>query len=729
MSIPPSGPDVAFGGLLERAVSDPHQVDPVVESIVADLSLDERLAMMSGDLDFWPGLVAMLSGGYGHTPYIGGAVERVGLPGIRFTDGPRGVTLGHSTCFPVSMARGATWDADLEERVGEAMGAEARAQGANLLGSVCINLLYHPAWGRAQETYGEDPSHVGELGAAAVRGIQRHVMACVKHFALNNMENARFQVDVTAAPRVLQEVYLPHFHRCVDEGAACIMSAYNSVNGEWCGHNRTLLTDILRNRWGFDGFVITDWLYGMRDAEAAANAGVDVEMPFRMHYAHHLRALVDAGAVSDTQVDDAARRLLRTMLRFAASTTVPTGDVVASDEHRGLARRVAEQAMVILRNEPVDGTPVLPLDSGALHHIAVIGRLADTVNTGDAGSSDVRPPDVVTALAGFRDACDGTVTYDDGTDPSRAGTVAAAADVAVVVVGYTSADEGEFIDPSANPELYALFPPLEPDDPIAAELTKAIQGRGATQARGGDRARLTLRPADEELLLAVAAAQPRTVAVLVTGSAVVTEAWRAAVPAIVVAWYSGMEGGRALADILLGHAEPSGRLPCAFPVDERDLPPFDRHAHHVEYGLFHGQQHHDRSGKAPAYPLGWGLGYTTFRYGPAEVAVHVDHLDVSLDVTNTGTRPGAEVAQCYAAAPHSAVERPARWLVGFERVPIDPGATRRISIRLPIARLAYWDETRDGLVVEAGRYELAVAAHAADPGQVVSADLDERRIG
>ena len=725
MTTPSSEPaDVAFGALLARASTDPDQLETVVGSILDELSLDERLAMMSGDLDFWPGLVEMLGGGYGHTPYVGGAVDRVGLPGIRFCDGPRGVTLGQSTCFPVSMARGATWDPDLEERVGAAMGAEARAQGANLIGSVCINLLYHPAWGRAQETYGEDPCHVGELGAAAVRGIQQHVMACVKHFALNSMENARFQVDVTAAPRVLNEVYLPHFRRCVDEGAACVMSAYNSVNGEWCGHNRTLLTDILKTRWGFDGFVITDWIYGIRDAEAAANAGVDVEMPFRMHYAPHLRALVDAGAVPEAQIEDAARRLLRTMLRTAASTTFPSGNVVASDDHRALARRVAQESMVLVRNEPVAGAPVLPLDAGSLNRVAVLGPLAGTVNTGDAGSSDVRPPDVVTPLAGLRDALGCDVVHDDGADPTRAADVAAAADVAIVVVGYTSADEGEFIDPSANPELYAFFPPLDPNDPVAAELTTVIRGRGNT-ARGGDRAELTLHDADEQLLLAVAAAQPRTIAVVVTGSAVVTERWREAVPAIVIAWYSGMEGGRALADILLGQAEPSGRLPCAFPVEERDLPPFDRQAHHVEYGRFHGQQHHDHVGRPPAYPLGWGLSYTAFRHGPPELTVRDDHVEISVDVTNTGARPGADVVQCYASAPDSTIERPRRWLIGFQRVPLDPGATTRASIRVPLDRLAHWDESRDHFVVEGTRYDLVVAPHATDTGQSVSAEIGE----
>ncbi|HEV2311164.1 MAG TPA: glycoside hydrolase family 3 N-terminal domain-containing protein, partial [Acidimicrobiia bacterium] len=432
--------DVAFGRL---AGADP-------EALLGQLTLEERMAMMSGDDEFWPGLVEMLRGGYGRTPYVGGSNARLGLPGIRFTDGPRGVTVGSSTCFPVSMARGATWDVELEERVAAVMGAEARAQGANLIGSVCVNLLHHPAWGRAQETYGEDPLHVGELGAAAVRGLQRHVMACVKHFAMNNYENARFQIDVRASPRVLREVYLRQFERCIAEGAACVMSAYNSVNGAWCGESRPLLTEILRDRWGFDGFVITDWIFGMRDAELAALAGQDVEMPFRMHYATHLPGLVASGAVPESVVDAAARCLLTTMTRFAASTQPAALQDVAGPAHRALAREVAQRACVLLRNEPVDGSPVLPLDPSGLRRVAVIGRLADRANTGDAGSSDVRPPEVITALAGLRAALGDAVVYDDGTDPARAAAVAADADAAVVVVGYTSADEGEYLSPADN---------------------------------------------------------------------------------------------------------------------------------------------------------------------------------------------------------------------------------------------------------------------------------------
>ncbi len=714
--------DVAFGGLGGAVGAD---LAGRVEELLAALTLEERLAMMSGDDEFWPGLVAMLRGGYGRTPYVGGSVDRLGLPGIRFSDGPRGVTVGHSTCFPVSMARGATWDVALEQRVGAVMGAEARAQGANLIGSVCVNLLHHPAWGRAQETYGEDPIHVGELGAAAIRGLQRHVMSCVKHFALNNYENARFQLDVTATPRVLHEVYLRQFRRCVAEGAACVMSAYNSVNGEWCGQNRVLLTEILRDRWGFDGFVITDWLFGMRDAERAALAGQDVEMPFRMHYARHLPALVESGAVPVDVVDAAARRLLTTMLRFAASTRPAPRDDVAGPAHRALAREVAQRAAVLLCNEPVDGAPVLPLDPDGLRRLAVIGALADRVNTGDAGSSDVRPPEVVTPLAGLRAALDETVVHDDGTDPARAAAVAADADAAVVVVGYTAADEGEYLNPADTPELFAMFPPLDPDAPEAAELSGALGAR-LERAGGGDRERLTLRDHDEALLLAVAAAQPRTVAVLVTGSAVVTERWRAAVPAILVAWYAGMEGGHALADVLLGRVNPSGRLPCAFPVDEADLPPFDRHAHHVEYGRWHGQQHLDHVGRPAAFPLGFGLSYGEYEHGPATATLAAEHVDVALDVTNRGDRDGVDVVQLYAEAPSSAVERPTRWLVGFQSVPVPAGATVTARCRVPLDHLASWDDTRDDLVVEPTRYRLVAAHHAADPGTSVTVDLSDR---
>src|SRR4029079_8179170 len=229
-------------------------------------------------------------------------------------------------------ARGATWDPELEERVGDAIGRELRAVGANLTGAVCVNVLRHPAWGRAQETYGEDPFHVGELGAALTRGLQRHVLACVQHFACNSMENARFSVDIEVDEVALHEVYLPHFRRIVDEGVAAVMSAYNSVNGEWCGQGGALLSDVLRYEWGFDGFVISDWIFGLRDAAASVTAGLDIEMPYRMVRAQHLPEALERGDASWDDVDRAVECIVATLLRFdrVLSAPDPAAEVLGS---------------------------------------------------------------------------------------------------------------------------------------------------------------------------------------------------------------------------------------------------------------------------------------------------------------------------------------------------------------------------------------------------------------
>ena len=270
-------------------------IDRRAHDVISQMSEDERLWCLDGDAPFWEGVADLATGGYHRSPFPAAAVQRLGLPGFSFSDGPRGVVVDRATCFPVSMARGATWDVDLEERIGDAIGRELRAVGADLFGGVCVNVLRHPAWGRAQETYGEDPHHVGELGAALTRGVQRHAMACVKHFACNSIENSRFKVDVTVDEVSLHEVYLPHFRRIVDEGVAAVMSAYNSVNGDWCGENRTLLTEVLREEWGFAGFVISDWIFGVRDAGRSVVAGLDVEMPYRMVRATGLREAIEVG--------------------------------------------------------------------------------------------------------------------------------------------------------------------------------------------------------------------------------------------------------------------------------------------------------------------------------------------------------------------------------------------------------------------------------------------------
>jgi beta-glucosidase len=629
------------------------------------------------------------------------------------------------------MARGATWDPDLEERVGDAIGEELRAVGATLTGAVCVNVLRHPAWGRAQETYGEDPHHVGELGAAFTRGLQRHVLACVKHFACNSMENARFSVDIEVDEVALHEVYLPHFRRIVDEGVASVMSAYNSVNGEWCGQNRDLLSDVLRTEWGFQGFVISDWIFGMRDAARSVAAGLDVEMPYRMVRAQHLPDALERGEVTWSDVDAAVEHIVATLLRFdgVLSAPPPARDVLGSPAHRALAREVAARSVVLLRNEVVDGSPVLPLAAEGLR-LAVLGRLADSINLGDAGSSDVWDLDCVSVLDGLRAAV-AEVVHDDGSSSDRAAIVAAGADAAVVVVGYTYLDEGEYIGES-DPELVALFPPGDEPDVVEryqaslADLPTTVKPDRVTArptggfGLGGDRTSLRLHPEDVELIRAVAAANPRTVVVIQAGSAVVCSEWIDAVPAVVQGWYGGCQAGPGVADVVLGEVNPSARLPFSVPVDEDDLPAFDCHATSFRYDRWHGWWHLARVGRAAAFPFGFGLSYTSFALDGVDVARNGTAVHVRGVVRNTGARDGAEVMQVYAELP--APDAPVR-LVGFVRADVPAAGEVGFDIVVPLARLETRDPDKHTWRPPTGPHRFLVARYAGDP-DAVSFDLD-----
>lgn len=690
-----------------RTGTDP---DEAARTLLELLTPDERLNLLDGDEPFWPGMPDMMGKGYNLEPIVAGAVPRVGLPGIRFSDGPRGAAIGRSTAFPVPMARGATWDPDLEERVGEAIGAEIRAQGGNFFGGVCVNLLRHPAWGRAQETYGEEPLLLGMMGTALAQGAQRHVMACVKHYACNSMENQRFTVDVEVDLPTLHEVYLPHFRAVVQAGVASVMSAYNSVNGKWCGQNETLLTEILREEWGFEGFVMSDFIWGVRDPVGSLAAGLDIEMPFAQQRQMTLRPALDAGSASWADVERAALRILRTQLRFAAGVpdSAPPREVVASAEHRALAREVAARSMVLLRNELVEGALVLPLKVEELSRVAVVGRLADVPNTGDHGSSDVRAPSVVTPLAGLRAALPGVeLTRPASEGLEDAAAAASGADAAIVVVGYTAEDEGEYVG-SFDPKLATLYPPS--DDPEALDQLAHVWEQGP-QFVGGDRDSLRLHPDDEAHIQAVAAVNPRTVVVVVAGAAVVMEQWRHDVAAILISWYAGMEGGAALADVLLGASEPGGRLPFTVPRAESDLPPFDKDAAKVRYDRWFGQRLLDRDGKQAAYPLGFGLAYTSFTIDDVQVALAHDAgvLQIRASVENTGSRRGGHVVQAYATRPGPSE----RFLIGFARAELAPGERVRVAVDVPLERLATW-RGPGSWEIRPGAYTIDVGASSAD---------------
>ncbi len=578
------------------------------------LTLEEKLDLLTGPSGFWEGMADLFERGPVE-PFPTTGVPRLGIDGLHTGDGPRGVNFGIGTCFPVAMARAATFDPALEERVGEAIGREARAVGITLLFAPCVEVLRHPAWGRAQETYGEDPVHNGEMGAAFVRGAQRHVMACVKHLVCNSIENARFRVDVRVDDKTLDDIFLVPYERVVREGVAAVMAAYNAVNGEWCGQSHALLTGILKERWGFDGFVVSDFAFSIRDGVTAINAGMDVELPSAIHFGRRLAPAVARGEIPVERVDDAVRRVLGQQLRFAEILgRRPSTDVLACAEHRALAREVSTKAIVLLKNDQLEEVPVLPLEPAGLRRVVVLGRLADVENTGDRGSSSVRAPYVVTPLEGLRKALEPLgveVVHEAGQDPAAAARLAAGADVAIVIAGYTAEDEGEgFGGDFPPPEVRPLLPPVPPDH--AARLEAALAQLGTDDSavgRGGDRRSLTLRTEDEDLILAVAAANPRTIVALECGSAVIMERWRRRVAAILVLWYPGMEGGHALADIVLGRARPTGRLPFAIPADAAHLPPFDPDAGTAHYGALHGQALLDHLGVEAAFPFGHGLTY------------------------------------------------------------------------------------------------------------------------
>jgi beta-glucosidase len=420
-----------------------EEINSIVSKALSTMTLKEKVAAMSGN-NFY--LLMLKDLKFGVRAYPGGGVPRLNMPPFYFTDGPRGVIIPGSTCFPVSMARGASWDVLLEEKVGEIIGKEARAQGANLFGGVCINLLRHPAWGRAQETYGEDSFHIGEFGAALVRGVQKHnVMATVKHFALNSIEFSRFKVNIQVNERTLREVYLPHFKKCVEEGCATVMSAYNKVRGEYCGHNSYLLRDVLKGEWNFEGFVHSDWMYGLKDTIKGIRGGLDVEMPRAKYYGRKLRRAVKKGKVPQELLDDAVGRILHTVLKFTTKEDPQTYtlDLIGCSDHTLLAREVAEKSMVLLKNQDDN----LPFSTEEISTLAIIGALANMKNTGDHGSSHVRQTNIITPLQGIKDHVKDKVEviYNEGTDIDVAQQIAQSVDSVIIVVGYTYKDEGEYI--------------------------------------------------------------------------------------------------------------------------------------------------------------------------------------------------------------------------------------------------------------------------------------------
>lgn len=676
------------------------------------LTDEERLGLLDGDLTFGQGIRSMARSGYNHTPYVAGAVDRLGIPGVRFTDGPRGIVVGRSTAFPAAIARAATFDRDLEEEIGQAMGLEGRAQGANLFAGVCVNLLRHPGWGRAQESYGEDPIVLGEMGAALTRGVRNELMACVKHFALNSMENARFRLDVTVDDQDLHEIYLPHFKRIVEEGAECVMSAYNSVNGQWAGDSSVLLTDILRDEWQFEGFVMSDFIWGHRDPIGAIAAGLDLEMPFRQQRAKALPPALADGKLNPSDVRAAGERLLRAQLSWASthSDSVPPMSMVASADHAALARRAAAEGAVLLRNRPFGKEPrnALPFDR-TVKSIAVLGALTSEPNLGDSGSSMVRAPYSVSILEGLRRRTAVEIRH-EAKRRNKMVRLAQNSDAAVVVVGMGAKDEGESM----------LATDREASKLIPGFVGRVFTFMGNLTARfgttlGGDRHDLRLKPDDIELITSIASVNPRTIVVIIAGSAITLEEIRHEVPAILYAWYPGMEGGNAIADVLFGDAEPEGRLPFVIPTSAEHLPHWNPEASRETYDRWWGYRKLDRDHHEPAYPFGFGLGYGSHSIPSVTVRALSGAIIATVTITNTGEADSSSIVQVYSSRIDGTPTEYTKQLIGFAKVQTEAGQTSTVDVVCSLAPLSQRDGVTHRWRTVAGDYEIAAAQFAGDP--------------
>ncbi len=691
-----------------------------IERTLAQLTLEEKASLLTGH-DYW------------NTPAINR--DGVHVPTIMVSDGPHGVRKQKvaggeanltdswpATCFPTAASLGSSWNPELVTRVGEALGRESRAFGLTVLLGPGANIKRDPRCGRNFEYLSEDPVLSGDLAAALINGIQSQgVGASLKHFAANNQESDRMRVDAQIDERTLREIYLASFERAIKASNPwTVMCSYNKINGAYSAENHWLLTEVLRDQWGWDGLVMSDW-GAVHDRPVAVAAGLDLEMPGTR--GRSIALVVNAvrdGSLDESLVDIAARRVLALIAKSGATADAAnapagltadavTGTTTPVDHaaHHALAREAAAAGAVLLRNEPVGpgATPLLPL--AGPQGVAVIGEFARTPRYQGAGSSQVTPTQLTSALDAFADAWGAPVPF---------------------APGFALAE-----GPSTDVPAEAL---RDEAVALAATATTVVVFLGlpaVAESEGYDRTHIAL-PADQLALLdAIARVNDRIVVVLANGSAVTVSEWQHHAPAILEAWLSGQAGGAGIVDILTGAVSPSGRLAETIPVRLEDVPAFNNFPGElstVRYGegIFVGYRHYDKRDAAVAYPFGFGLGYTTFAIDHVGAEVKVvgedNHLTVTARVTNTGSRAGTEVVQVYIGDPGSRVVRPVRELKGFVRVALEPGESRTVTVELDSRALAFWHPTLHRWAIEPGVFTVEVGTSSRDIAAHVDIAVD-----
>ena len=692
-------------------------VEQRVQDLLGRMTLQEKVAMLSGA--DWMQSVPN---------------ERLGIPSIKMADGPIGIrswagpsseTKGAkkqvtTTAFPAGVAMAATWDTDLLQSEGRAIGQEMKSLGRDMILGPTVNINRTPLWGRNFEGYGEDPYLTSRLGVAYIKGVQGEgVIATVKHFAANNQEFERHRINAVVDERALQEIYFPAFKAAVQEsGVWSVMSAYNKLNGVYCAENSFLLKDTLQKQWGFEGFVVSDW-GSTYSTVGTVNAGMDLEMPGGEPMKNWLKKPgtqaagngggwlvpqkvlpeISAGKISTATIDDNVGRILRVIF-ISGQFDKPhaaTGEV-DTPEQRTLARKAATESIVLLKN----AGNILPLDPVKIHSVVVIGPNAAVSRTGGGGSSLAVPKYSISPLKGIQDRAGNRMQVSDvlgvameGEDPSkdtpdareqlRNEAVAAArkADAAIIVVGRYSKLESEDFDIKS----------------------------------------LDLPAGQDDLIQAVAKVNKNTVVVINAGGPVTMTKWISEVPALVDMWYGGQEGGNAIADVLFGNANPSGKLPVSFVKQWKDSPAYGHYPGEnlqVDYaeGIYVGYRYFDKHKIEPLFPFGYGLSYTKFDYSDLKVspndASSGQTVEVSLQVRNSGSRPGAEVVELYVHDGHASVDRPVQELKGFQRVVLAAGETKSVHFTLDRSAMAFYSTAKKDWVAEPGQFDVLVGSSSRD---------------
>ncbi|MFZ0745385.1 MAG: glycoside hydrolase family 3 C-terminal domain-containing protein [Terracidiphilus sp.] len=698
-------------------------VEKRVSDLLSRMTLEEKATMLSG------------SGWMESAP-----IERLGIPAIKMADGPLGVRswAGSSaitssanapvkvetTSFPSGVDMAATWDTALVEREGQAIAEEVKALGRDMILGPTVNINRVPLWGRNFEGYGEDPYLSGRLGVAYIKGVQGEgVIPSVKHFDANNEEFERHRIDETISERALREIYLPAFKAAVEQGHVwTVMSAYNLVNGVHCAQNMPLLTDVLKKEFGFEGFVVSDWGSTYSTAPTV-NAGMDLEMPGGPPMkawianprtqasgngagwltADKVLAAVKAGEITEATLNDNVSRILRVIfLSGIFDRPHVGGGEVDTPAERAVAREGATEGIVLLKNVGA----LLPLDATKIHSIAVIGPNAAVARTGGGGSSLVRPKYAIAPLDGIRE---------------RAGTT--------IKVSYALGVGMEGENPAQDtPEARAKLLQEATAAAAKADVAVVVVGRYAKiESEGFDVKTMDLPAGQDEMIEAVEQANPHTVVVLNTGDPVTMTRWIDKAPALLDMWYGGQEAGHALASILFGDADPSGKLPVTLPKRFEDSPAYGHYPGvnlKVDYaeGIFVGYRYYDTRNVEPQFPFGFGLSYTKFEYNDLNAvpfvefdgAVQTRGVAVSLQIRNTGQRAGAEVVELYVHDGHSKIDRPARELKGFQRVELQPGKTKTVEFRLDRSAFEYWNPETKQWTLDPGTFEVQIGASSRD---------------